>query len=76
MLVVCEEPSHSLCSSGSGPLELGEWRALPCDREVGCSVLVLGVLLDLGGGLLVLFTDFVELLHVIEKLCAALESDE
>jgi len=43
---------------------------------VGCSVLVLGVLLDLGGGLLVLFTDFVELLHVIEKLCTALESDE
>ena len=35
-----------------------------------------GVALDLAGRLLVLFTDFVELLHVIEKLCTALESDE
>ena len=56
----------------------GDFAAAGGPGCVGYSVLVLavGVLLNLGGGLLVLFTDFVELLHVIEKLCTALESDE
>jgi len=38
--------------------------------------LLLGVFLNLVGGLLVLLTDFVKLLHVIEELGAALKSNE
>lgn len=38
--------------------------------------LFLGIFLNLVRGLLVLLTDLVELLHVIEKLCATFQSDE
>jgi len=35
-----------------------------------------GILLDLGGGPLVLFTNVVELLHVLKEVVAAAECDE
>lgn len=41
-----------------------------------CSSSVLGLLLEFVGGLFVLFTDFVELSHVLEEVGASLESDE
>jgi hypothetical protein len=54
--------------------------ARPLQRLITCSIsncsLFFGFFLNLVRGLLVLLTDFVELLHVIEKLCAALKSDE
>lgn len=38
--------------------------------------LVLGLFCKLGGSLLILLTDFVELLHVLEEVWASLEGDE
>lgn len=35
-----------------------------------------GILLDLGGGSLVLFTNVVELLHILEEIIAAAQCDE
>jgi hypothetical protein len=45
------------------------------ERE-GRSLLVLSLLLELAGGLFVLFTDLVELLHVLKEVGTSLESDE
>ena len=61
---------------------LGAGRARPqprrrrAERSLGGGGGVLGLLLELAGGLLVLFTDLVELPHVLEELGAALERDE
>lgn len=76
------------CRSEEAPFQLG-WQGArnPAGLAEGptfaaaCSISDLllifgGVALDLARRLLVLLTDFVELLHVIEKLCTALESDE
>lgn len=38
--------------------------------------MVLGLLLQLAGSLFVLFTDLVELLHVLKEVGTSLESDE
>ena len=38
--------------------------------------MILGFFLELAGSLLVLFTDLVELPHVLEEVGASLESDE
>ena len=45
-------------------------------QSVSDGLLLLGVLLDLGGRLFVFLADFVELFHVVEELCTALESNE
>lgn len=44
--------------------------------SVSIRLLFLGFFLNLVRGLLVLLTDLIELLHVIEKLCATLQSNE
>ena len=44
--------------------------------SISVGLLFLGILLDLVGGLLVLFADVVELLHVLEEISAAAQCDE
>lgn len=50
-------------------------RGQASERE-GRSLLVLCLLLELAGGLFVLFTDLVELLHVLKEVGTSLEGDE
>ena len=58
--------------SPSGP---GRSCSAGAERSLGGSA-VLGFLLQLVGGLFVLFANLVELPHVIEEVGASLESDE
>jgi len=67
--------AHFRSLEASIPSPSGAWRRWgPAWRR--CSLLVLGFLLELVRSLFVLFTDLVELLHVLKEVWAPLQGDE
>lgn len=76
LLTLCIAASSLPVRDGATPQS--EWGEAPCDsgKESGRSLVVLGFLLELGSSLFVLFTDLVELFHVLKEVRASLEGDE
>ena len=75
--------AHPCTAASSLPVRLSaisqsEWGVVRWGSEAkrGRSLMILGLLLELVGGLFVLLTDLVELLHVLKEVGAPLQGDE